>query len=207
IDRHSFHLSPTLQHLGHASRLRCTGKRMRVFVGEVSGLEHTRRELTNIAKMRPDADIIEPCQRRDWPDEGQWFAWHYIGHARHRSDNPAYSSLTLKDGPLFGADLRLKRCRVGLVTLAACRTAHQSVLPGEESTGLIRCLLEMGTRNVVGSHWAVSDKSAAAWMSSFYESLLSGQAVPAAVREASLKIRETFRSAYDWASFSVFGAG
>ena len=98
------------------------------------------------------------CRRADWPDDGEWKVWHFTGHARHRADNPFYSSLQLADGPLFGADFRLKNCRVDLATLAACRTAHQSVLPGEEATGLVRCLLEMGTRNVVGSHWPVSDR-------------------------------------------------
>ncbi len=108
---------------------------------------------------------------------------------------------------MFGADFRLKNCRVGLVTLAACRTAHQSVAPGEEASGLVRCLLEMGSRNVVGSQWAVSDRSAAVWIGHFYRSILDGQSVGDAVREASLAVRQIYPSVYDWASFSVYGAG
>jgi CHAT domain-containing protein len=108
---------------------------------------------------------------------------------------------------LFAADFRLRDYRVGLVTLAACRTGNQSVLPGEESTGLVRSLLEMGARNVVGSHWSVSDKSTAVWMRRFYDFILDGQPVSEAVRKAAIYVRQRFPSAYDWAAFSAFGAG
>jgi hypothetical protein len=205
--RHSLTLSPTVQHHVHAAGLKCKGERFGWFVGPVTGLAHARDELTGLIEKAGELYLVDPCRREDWPHEGDWRVWHFSGHARYRADNPFYSSLELADGPLFAADFRLKNCRVGLVTLAACRTAHQPSLPGEESTGLIRCLLEMGTRNVVGSHWAVSDRSAAAWMKLFYEAVLSGQTVSNAVREASLGVREKYPSVYDWASFSVFGAG
>jgi len=132
--------------------------------------------------------------------------WHYTGHAEFRSDNPFFSSLQLDDGPLFAADLRLKNNRVGLVTLAACRTGLQSYLPGEESTGMVRSLIEMGARRVVASLWAVSDRSTAAWMSAFYDRYLEDYDIDAAYRKASLSVREKNPSAFDWAAFAVYGA-
>jgi CHAT domain-containing protein len=206
-DSHRILLSPTIQHHIHASQIRPQKRRMGVFVGCSAGLSHTREELDSILKCEPNVEVHDPCARRDWPQTGDWKVWHYTGHARLRSDNPFYSSLTLADGPLFGADFRLKRCRVGLVTLAACRTAHHSVLAGEEATGLVRSLLEMGARNVIGSHWSVGDKSTSYWMTRFYGAVLNGTSVTESARQASLITREKYPSVYQWAPFSVFGAG
>ncbi len=207
IEKYSIILSPTIQHFGHASRLSVKGQKMNIFVGEVGELKHTQKELNNITAMKKDISVFDPCSRVDWPEDGEWGAWHYIGHAQYRSDNPSYSSLSLKGEQLFGADFRLKNCKVNLVTLAACRTAHQSILPGEESTGIIRCLLEMGAKNVVGSHWAVSDKSTAAWMTIFYKYIFDGKSAKDSARLASKELKEKYHSAYYWAPFSVFGAG
>ena len=124
-----------------------------------------------------------------------------------RSDNPFYSSLLLEDGPLYAADFRLRRNRVNLVTLAACRTGQQVYLPGEEMTGLVRALLEMGARSVLAGLWAVSDETASNWMREFYRNYFSGKSVGQSYRSATLTIREQYPSAYDWAAFAVYGAG
>ncbi len=205
-ERHRILMSPTIQHHSFASRLRTQSRRVGVFAGGGRGLRYTHEELRSFASGL-SADIYNPCTRADWPEKGDWWIWHFTGHARLRSDNPFYSSLSLADGPLFGADFRTKQCRVELVTLAACRTAHHSVVPGEEATGLVRCLIEMGARNVVGSHWAVRDKSAAFWMREFYRSVLDGVDAVSAVREAALRTRDKFPSVYDWSAFSIYGAG
>jgi CHAT domain-containing protein len=96
---------------------------------------------------------------------------------------------------------------VDLVTLAACRTGQQTNLPGEESSGLVRALLEMGAHTVVAGNWAVSDQSTTAWMDLFYTYYLNGTAAAEAVRKTSCAIREKFPSVYHWGAFSVFGAG
>jgi CHAT domain-containing protein len=97
--------------------------------------------------------------------------------------------------------------RVGLVTLAACRTGQHATLPGEEASGFVRSFLEMGARNVVASHWAVSDRSASRWMRTFYEVYFDGATPARAVRHAAISIREEYPSAYHWAAFSLYGAG
>ena len=142
-----------------------------------------------------------------WPISVQARLWHYAGHAHLRADNPFYSYLSLADGPLFAADFRLRKNRVNLVTLAACRSGEQVAMPGEESTGLVRSLLEMGARNIIAGHWPVADSSTSLWMTTFYKQLFAGQRISYAVRKAALKVRERFPSAYHWAAFSIFGAG
>jgi len=201
-------LSPSLRHYWHARDLRTRSKRIEVFVGDGRKLSKNKREFEVLFQAgNGNLKVHSPCYREDWPDSGRARLWHYSGHAQWRKDNPFYSSLTLADGPMFAADFRLKSNRVMLITLAACRTGQQSYLPGEESTGLVRSLLEMGARSVLASHWAVSDKSTSVWMNEFYRNFFSGEAVTSAVRKAALVLQEKHPSAYHWAAFSAYGAG
>lgn len=207
-ERHRFVLSPSLRHFHAATGMRAEGRQFQIFRGATAGLPETDREIMALSSLfGPDAEVHDPCRREDWPSRGEAFGWHFVGHASVRADNPFYSCLHLDDGPLFAADFRLKRCRVGIVTLSACRSGEQVSIPGEESTGLVRSLLEMGARNVVASRWPVWDRSAAFWMAAFYRRLVHGAQPSEAVRQASLEAREQYPSAYHWSAFAVFGAG
>ncbi|UCC43515.1 MAG: CHAT domain-containing protein [Candidatus Zixiibacteriota bacterium] len=201
--------APSLRHHLHAERISVRSRKVRIFVGESHGLPHIREELAAVRSRAPKhlTEFYDPCRRSDWPDNSSAGLWHFTGHASLRSDNPFYSALMLADGPLFAADFRLKRNRVKLVTLAACRTGQHTSLPGEESTGLVRSLLEMGAQNVIASNWAVSDLSTSLWMDLMYKSYLSGSTAGEAVRHAAEGVRETFPSVYNWGAFSTFGAG
>jgi hypothetical protein len=208
ISRWTMIISPSFRHHIHAARKRVRSNRIEVFVGDRSGLTHTTRELSFLQRVEgSDVTVHDPCTRNSWPRRGEAQLWHFTGHAQFRSDNPFYSSLALVDGPMFAVDFRLRQCNVGLVTLAACRTAGQSLLPGEESTGLVRSLLEMGARNVVASHWAVADESTALFMKTFYEKIIAGRPIGESIRLASIDVRDVYPSAYHWAAFSLFGAG
>ncbi len=205
---HDLVISPSLRHYLHAQAQKSRSKQIRVFVGNTDGLSQARQEYAPlVAAGNGEVLINDPCRRSDWPDAGAARVWHYTGHAQLRGDNPFYSSLILSDGPIFAADFRLKRNRVGLVTLAACRTGEQAYQAGEESSGLVRSFMEMGARNVVASHWAVSDRATAYWMKKFYDRYLSGRSAGRAAREAAIQVREKYPSAYHWAAFSVYGAG
>jgi len=207
IDRHEYVLTPSLRHFQQADEQRVRAKGIDVFVGAGDDLPGLAEDYLSFADREPAVRMHQRSVRDSWPDSGSARVWHYSGHAHLRTDNPFYSSLLLHDGPLFAADFRLRRVRVGLVTLAACRTAQQPVLPGEESTGLVRSLLEMGAKTVVASHWAVADRATAAWMATFYKEYFAGQRITTAARTAARTVRERFGSAYHWAAFSVFGAG
>ncbi|MBD3403740.1 CHAT domain-containing protein [candidate division GN15 bacterium] len=208
VERHRLLLAPSIRHHEHARSIRTRSSRIAAFVGDTTSLPHYKEELEFLAGASDGSvEIYDPCRRSDWPDRQSARIWHYSGHAVLRIDNPFYSSLLLEDGPLFAADFRMRRNKVGLVTLAACRTAQQTTVPGAESSGFVRTLLEMGARNVVASHWAVSDRTTSSWMQTFYRHLLGGTPVDVSVQQASLEIREQFRSAYYWAAFSLYGAG
>ena len=208
IEKLQIILSPSFRHYSAAVRTKVNSQRIDIFRGVTDNLPGAELEIDAVAHRAGAAVTIHhPCRRENWPSSGEAFIWHFVGHADMRSDNPFYSCLYLDDGPLFAADFRLKECRVDLVTLAACRSGEQVSLPGEESTGLVRSLLEMGARNIIAGRWPVSDRSAACWMDKFYGGLFDGAGIPMAMRQASLTVRDRFPSAYHWAAFAVFGAG
>jgi hypothetical protein len=209
LDRFEMSFAPSLRHHLQAKRQTTRSQKTKIFVGAAEGLTHIQREVEAVSSRLQGrhAAVYDPCCRADWPDHESAKIWHFSGHAHLRPDNPFYSALLLADGPLFAADFRLKRNRVGLVTLAACRTGQQTSLPGEEAGGMVRSLLEMGARNVIASHWAVSDFSTSVWTDLLYKSYLGGMSASSAARQAALGVREKFPSAYHWSAFSVFGAG
>ena len=208
IDHHRIILAPSLRHHIGACRTKPRSDRVLLFLGQSDDLPYLRSEADVLKTLAGErAELFEPCRRAHWPQQGSARIWHFAGHANLNRENPFYSSLALKDGPLFAADFRLRTVKVWLVTIAACQTGVQTALPGEESTGLVRSLLEMGARNVIAGHWPVSDKSTARWMAVFYERLYGGHAIAEAAREAARTVRSEFPSAYHWAAFSIFGAG
>ncbi|HOP07040.1 MAG TPA: CHAT domain-containing protein [candidate division Zixibacteria bacterium] len=206
-ERYHLVLAPSLRHHRRAARLQVDSERVEVLVGRADDLLGVDEDIAVLRKLAGNnLKVYNPAHRTDWPAEGESRILHYSGHARLRRDNPFYSSLLLDDGPLFAADFRLFNHRVDLVTLAACRTGVQSYLPGEESSGLVRSLLEMGARNVLAGLWAVDDRSTGFWMKEFYSRLFTGESILEAVRSARRATRRRFRSAYHWAAFGIFGA-
>jgi CHAT domain-containing protein len=206
VERHRIFLSPSLRHFMYASTIRVRSRNIEIFLGRKEGLRHFRSELTSFSRYtKGTVTSHDPCYRDSIPTHRSAYIWHYSGHAELRSDNPFYSSLSLADGPLFAADLRLKSNNVRLVTLAACRTGQQTYMAGEESTGFVRSLLEMGAKNVIASHWAISDKSTAFWTRAFYRYYFSGLKIDEALQKSTIAVRERFPSAYYWAGLSLFG--
>ncbi len=208
VERHQFVVAPSLRHYLAAGALRSRSKDIVIFKGITDGLPEIDREIETLKRLAgPKATVFDPCRREDWPETGDALIWHYAGHAELLAANPFYSFLNLVNGPIFAADFRLKRCRVNLVTLAGCRSGEQVALPGEEATGLVRSLLEMGAGNVIAGLWPVSDLSSRLWMESFYGRLFQGEAISDAAAHASRTVRRTQPSAYHWAAFTLYGAG
>ncbi|MCK5347181.1 MAG: CHAT domain-containing protein, partial [Candidatus Heimdallarchaeota archaeon] len=206
-EKHSLTISPSLRHHLNAASLEINSDRIEIFVGSDGNLIHKRKELSILKKQSVSEIVLhDPCTHDDFPTYSEADLWHYAGHALLRRDNPFYSYLVLDDGPFFAVDFQTRRNKVRLITLAACLTGFQTTFPGEESTGLVRALLEMGARNVLGSHWEVSDKTTSLWMNEFYKNIFNNEIITEAVRKASLTVKEKYPSAYSWAAFSVFGA-
>lgn len=205
---HQFIIAPSLRHYLAAKQVKPESSKVEIFRGASADIPYIDNELQFLSEQAGEEAVVHnPCGRAEWPSEGNARLWHFAGHAVLRNDNPFYSYLLLEDGPLFAADFRLRRCSVGLATLAACRTGEQVMVPGEETTGLVRSLLEMGARNVLAGHWPVSDRSTAVWMRTFYEKLFAGDDLLESAAFAAESVRKKYSSAFYWAAFSVFGAG
>lgn len=207
-DRFNIVIAPSLRHYMNARKVFSTSSRWHLFQGASGNIPHVSDELESLlAQISGEVALSAPCRRSDLIDAPEAAVWHYSGHAQFCADNPFYSFLALEDGPLFAADLRAKKCRVNLVTLAGCRSGEQLVLPGDEATGMVRSLMEMGARNIIAALWPLSDESASIWMISFYNKMRESNSILQSARWAAGKVRERFPSAYHWAAFSVFGAG
>lgn len=207
LEHHRFVQAPSFRHFELSMKRSAPSEGLCLFQGKGDDLEHVAEEAAAIRACcgRLIAHPI-PCTRSDIAQAPSSRYWHYSGHAVLHRQNPFYTALPLADGPYFAADFRLRQVPVGLVTLAACQSGVDPALPGNETSGLVRSLLEMGARQVVAGHWHVSDRSTADWMRRFYRILQNDPSAATALQQASLEVRETSPAVYHWGSFALFGA-
>lgn len=139
---------------------------------------------------------------------------HFATHGDFRPDNPLFSGLALAGDWLTTLDIFNLRLQASLVTLSACQTGRSVIGGGDELLGLMRAFLSAGAASVLMSLWAVEDRSAAAFMTAFYEKLTQGWTKGAALRHAQSWFLEgggadgaDARTAhpYFWAPFALIG--
>jgi CHAT domain-containing protein len=132
---------------------------------------------------------------------------HVASHASFREDDPMQSGLLLGDGWLTLGEVHRLRLDAEVLVLSGCATGRSFVSEGEDLLGLLSGFLRAGAANLVTSLWRVSDASSARFMESFHRSLAAGAAPAAAIRAASLDVREAFPHPHDWAPFVLTGTG
>jgi CHAT domain-containing protein len=132
---------------------------------------------------------------------------HIASHGEHREDDPMMSGLLLGDGWLTLGDLLGMRLRSDLVVLSGCATGRAWVSEGDDLFGLVRGFLHAGARDFVGSLWRVSDRTATEFMLRFHRALAAGDAPAAALRTATIQLREIHPHPHDWAPFVLTGTG
>ena len=130
---------------------------------------------------------------------------HLACHGLFRADNPMFSSLKLHDGWLSAADAMLLDLDGALVTLSACESGRNEVLPGDEPIGLTRAFLGVGALALVVSLWLVQDEATADLMEKYYERLREGAGPAAALRAAQLATKDEHPHPYYWAPFVLVG--
>jgi len=205
--RHRFTVAPSLRHYDAARRVKSSSDAVEIFEAPEPGLPAVHGEVEAlVAHLGQRAYTLHrPATRDSLLEATEAHLWHFAGHARFRADNPFYSALQLADGPVFAADLRTRRTPVRLATLSACHSGGGATAPGEEFSGFVRSILEMGARSVVAGLWPVADASTAFWMTHFYRCWLEGMKLPAAVQSAQSATRARWPSPYHWAAFALFG--
>ncbi len=141
-------------------------------------------------------------------------AWTHIHFACHADFNPVaplQSSLRLRGRTdqdrhrVTAEDLLSTGLTPGVtVTLSACSSALTSFGITNDCSGLTGSLLRAGAGAVIGSRWAVRDKTGAAFMTSLYSRLLRQEEPALAVHATQRQLAERLELD-DWAAFSYLG--
>lgn len=159
----------------------------KLFEGAIT-LTNERATAKNIATAVTDRDIV-----------------HIACHGRYRSDNPAFSSLSLWEESLTPAEIAGLPLRNRIVILSSCESGINEVRPGEELIGLTRAFFAAGARSLVISRWRADDTATRILMDKFYAGLLSGVGPAAALRAAQIASIRDGSAPYLWAPFYVTG--
>ena len=149
-------------------------------------------------------------------DLAPWGVLHFAAHARSLEQSPWESGLLCADSvsaaesPWLTAR-RIAAMKLGarLVCLSGCGTASGRVRGGEGVMGLVSAFHSAGVPCVVASLWAVDDAATARLAEVFYERLLAGDSVAAALEAGRAALRADRETAHPWywAGFVVSGDG
>jgi CHAT domain-containing protein len=133
---------------------------------------------------------------------------HLATHGSFRSDNPAFSRLSAKEGAVFLADILDTPLSAELVSLSACGTGQVFSGRGDDLIGVAHAFLAAGARQLLASLWRVHDRATNELMSAFYQSY-AGEAwgdPAAALRTAARAVRDRRDHPFYWGGFCVYGA-
>ncbi len=170
-------------------------------------------EAINIAKMRPNTDVLlrkNASEQLVKSSAEQYRYLHIASHGIFNAEDPMSSALLLsegggEDGLLSVAELFDLRLNADLVTLSACETALGEVTGGDDVIGFTRGFLYAGAESIVASLWKVSDVATNQLMQAFYEGLPE-QGKSAALRQAQLALKSgQYAHPYYWGAFQLTG--
>ena len=171
-------------------------------------IPHVNDEIDAIARVFPESESL-----RNEAATAQALKTHTAGadvlhlacHARFRSDNPLFSSLQLSDGPFTVRDALQLNLKGTLVTLSACETGVNAIIPGDELIGLARGFFSAGAPSVLLSLWTVDDEATRQIMEEFYRQLCGGGSTARALRLAQMQLMKRQEHPFFWAPFVLVG--
>jgi CHAT domain-containing protein len=158
-----------------------------------------RRVLTGSAASEAGLRALAPTAR----------IVHVAAHGAVSDWEPLASAIVLApgdghDGWLRASEVFGLALDAELVVLSGCSTGLGK-LSGEGLLGLSRAFLYAGADELLVSLWDVSDRATAELMDAFYAARASGRSDPAALREATLALRERYPHPFLWAGFALVG--
>ena len=138
---------------------------------------------------------------------------HFACHGHADPANPSQSHLLLADEPLRVPDIaRLRLADAEFAFLSACATARTEPTLSDEAIHLAAAFQTAGFRHVVGTQWAVYDKTAASVAEKIYQMLLGRSGPNAGHSAAALhRVQSALRNKFPdepsrWASYLHAGA-
>ncbi len=130
---------------------------------------------------------------------------HYMGHGDFKGGE---GMLAFEDGEVNSQEFCtvLRDFQPRLVVLNACNTGESEVRGGDPFAGMASSLVELGVAAVVAMQKEVDDRAANAFAQRFYETLVGGLPVDAAVAEGRLAIHNhsELRGSPEWATPVLF---
>jgi CHAT domain-containing protein len=166
------------------------------------------QEVQSVAAQVPRAEVFlgAAADERLLRERGeQARIIHIASHGNFRADNPMFSSIRLGGGHLTLYDLYHMKLPAELITLSACVSGLNVIAAGDEVLGLARGFFSAGAASLVAALWDVPDESTAMFMQAFYERWLRTSDKAAALRDATLFVRERHPHPVHWAPFVLLG--
>lgn len=149
---------------------------------------------------------------------GKYDLVHYAGHAFFDPAEPSRSGILCAGREvLSGAELSGVGSLPNLVVFNACEAGRirggaelknrKLDIPRrmERAVGLAEAFLRGGIANYVGTYWPVGDDAAKSFAVTFYESLLRGESIGAALLKARNAVRSLKPATVDWADYIHYG--
>jgi len=203
LDSFAISYAPTVGAVRHASELRRTLVPDRVLAvvdpqpSTAARLPFATQEAAFVLRSFSDGKpLSRESARRDtvFPLLSEYPVVHFACHGFADPQEPLNSALMLaRDEGLTLRNLLGSRFEgLRLVVLSACETAVINAVVPNEAIGLQTGFLQAGAAGIVGSLWAVPDKSTAMLMAEFYRLWRGAQLRPArALQRAQQWVRDT----------------
>jgi tetratricopeptide (TPR) repeat protein len=180
------------------------GAAARVGVVLGPGLRHGGREVAEVARVWPHADVRVAAGAADTLEvAGRSEVFHVAAHGVHRPQSPLFSHLLMQDGPLFGHELSALASPPRHVVLSACELGCAETRPGDERLGMTAALLAAGVGSVVAGVARVDDRVSAQVAVAHHRGLAAGLPPARALAEAVAALPEDAPPA----PFVCFGSG
>jgi CHAT domain-containing protein/tetratricopeptide (TPR) repeat protein len=181
----------------------------------LSNLQGARAELKQVRSLFQSATFLQgdeatKAQLLDKLDSVDVFI--FSGHAFSHASRPSLSHLAVAPsmetgdpGVLLARDLAGRSfAKLRLVVLSACTSVGPRSARSSGITGMARPFLQAGVRSVIGSLWAIEDRSTQDLMRSFYKDVKAGLGPVEALRNTQLHALRDSESA--WRDMSSWGA-
>ncbi|MBK1989578.1 tetratricopeptide repeat protein [Sphaerospermopsis aphanizomenoides BCCUSP55] len=171
-------------------------------------------EVKNIKQLIPASDIYIHKNATLEKFKTQSFRFPFLHLATHGCfQNQDCKKIQLKNNTLLFADTQFKIADAALLglkgtkllTLSACQTANQTSENEQGLTGIAYIFERAGAEAVMGSLWAVEDKSTQVLMVAFYQNLQQGKSKGEALRQAKLKLIKDYPHPFYWSAFILIG--
>jgi len=209
IERHIVSYAPSASIFArNAMRPASTGRGSLILAVPDSAAPRIAHEAAAIRQILPEAQVLigsETSADALKMNGAHKLYVHLAAHGLLRRDNPLFSAIRLGESRLELFDLRQMTLDADLVTLSGCSTGLSVVKGADELVGLMRGILGTGARSLLASLWDVNDESTTEFMIAFYKNFFEGDASDkaAAVRQATLEVRESYPHVYFWGAFAL----